>query len=335
MSRRLTRALCAVAAASLAVITMGSARAGTAGAAPAVNPDAPQPGVTLALAGEVNAATDLFYTGTSGQLWTVHMSPMSENVPTPMGGKLTGGPAAVWIPYGTLPIHGLAVFGRGTDNQLWWRYQNSSGWTGWAPLGGVLTSRPAVSLGTAAAPGALTVFVRGSDGAVWGRTLIGTLSTSATKWTQWSSYGGTLLPGTAPAAAENAAGLFIAAVGTDQAVWVREQLAGKWLAWQPIGGQTTADPGIFTPSANAVVAFVRGTDQAAWYREFLGHTKAVRTGWNSLQGTLTSGPAAITQRESSQYGQTSVFVLGSDSRPWIRSGTWPALSVWMLARIGG
>jgi len=334
MSRRLTRALYAVAAASLAIATLGSARAGTAGAAPAVSPDAPQPGVTLAVAGEGNAATDLFYTGTSGQLWAVHMSPMSENVPTPMGGKLTGGPAAVWIPSGTLPLSGLAVFGRGADNQLWWRYQNSSGWSGWVPLGGVLTSRPAVSLGADGAPGALTVFARGGDGAVWGRTLTGVPGTGPAKWTQWSSYGGSLLAGTAPASAGNAAGLFIVAVGTDQAVWVKDQLAGKWLAWQPIGGKTTADPAIFTPSPDAVVAFVRGTDQAAWYREFLGHTKAVRTGWNWLQGTLTSGAAAITQHELSRYGQTSVFVLGSDSRPWMRSGTWPALSVWMLARIG-
>lgn len=48
------------------------------------------------------------------------MSPMAQNIPVSLGGKLIGGPAAVRIPPGTLPISGLAVFARGTDNALWY-----------------------------------------------------------------------------------------------------------------------------------------------------------------------------------------------------------------------
>jgi len=49
------------------------------------------------------------------------------------------------------------------------------------------------------------------------------------------------------------------------------------------------DPGIASPSPNAVVAFVRGTDNAAWYNEFFGHTSGATVGWHSMGGNLTSG----------------------------------------------
>lgn len=259
--------------------------------------------------------------------------PNGANVPDPLGGKLIGGPAAVWIPPGTLPIGGLAVFGRGTDNRLWWRHQTSSGWSAWASLGGRLTSKPTANVGGALAPGAVAVFARGTDGAVWGRALHGN-TMGGVEWTPWVSLGGRLLAGTAPASAGNDSGLFIAAVGTDRAVWVAEELVGKGLSWQSVGGRTTVDPGVASPSASAVVAFARGTDNAAWYKEFFGHTGGVTAGWHSLHGKLTSGVSALTQHEGSQFGATSVFALGSDNRAWMDTGTWPALTGWQLVRVG-
>ncbi len=56
------------AAVSLAIITMGSTGISTASAATAA-PDRPRPGVTLGVATEGNGSTDLFYTGTRGQVW--------------------------------------------------------------------------------------------------------------------------------------------------------------------------------------------------------------------------------------------------------------------------
>jgi hypothetical protein len=76
------------------------------------------------------------------------------------------------------------------------------------------------------------------------------------------------------------------------------------------------------------VALVRGAGNAAWYNEFFGRPAAVATGWHSLQGGLTSGVTAITQREGMRYWRTSVLVLGTDNQPWMKSGTWPALSGW-------
>jgi hypothetical protein len=313
---------------------MGSAAAGTAGAAMAARPDPPRPGVTLAVAGEGNERSDLFYTGTSGQVWRVYMSPMGQNEPQSLGGKLIGGPAAVWIPPGALPISGLAVFGRGTDNRLWWRHQTGSGWSAWQSLGGRLTSKPDVHFGSALAPNALAVFVRGDNGAVWARALHGTGNPGQLEWTEWTSGGGQLLAGTGPVAVGNAAGLFVVAVGTNHVVYVKEHLVGKTLPWRPIGGKTTADPGIASPSPKAVVAFVRGTDGAAWYNEFYGHTKGVTAGWHSMHGKLTSGVSAITQQEGSVFWTTSVFALGTDNRPWMKTGMWPALSGWTHVRIG-
>ncbi len=304
--------------------------AGPAGAQ--TSPVPPQPGATLGVAGEGNERLDMFYTGTDRQVWMVHMSPMGQNVPAPLGGRLIGGPAAVWVqPGGLSSTAMLVVFGRGTDNALWWIHQTASGWSRWASLGGVLTSTP-----TAAAEPSqgsfLLVEARGSNGAVWNRTLQGPRRI----WEPWNSIGGRLLPGTAPALAINGGGLFAAAVGTDRAVWVAEdRYGGPGFVWHSIGGRTTASPGIATPAeSGAVVAFARGTDNAAWYKEFFGHTAGVTAGWHSLGGRLTSGVTALTRQEALQFGPTSVFALGRDNRAWMDSGTWPALTGWQLVRVG-
>jgi hypothetical protein len=256
---------------------------------------------------------------------------MAQRVPRSLGGKLIGGPAAVWIPPGTLPISGFAVFGRGTDNRLWRRHQTSSGWSAWQSLGGRLTSKPTVHLGSGALTNGtpLTVFVGGDNGAVWGGALHTEGVPGQLEWTGWVSLGGQLLAGTGPAWVSNASGLFVVAVGTNRVVYMRENLVGHpWSPWRPIGGKTTADPGIASPSPNAVVAFVRGTDNAAWYNEFYGHTKGVTAGWHSMHGKLTSGVIASTRPALSQ---TTVFVLGTDNQPWANG--WPAPSGWGRAVI--
>jgi hypothetical protein len=323
MPSYLMRGLYAAVVASLALVAAGPARAGAAGPAQPARADQPRPGATLSVAIADNTWPDLFYAGTNGQVWQVRLSNMAQRVPVSLGGQLIGGPAAVYISPGPLPITGFAVFGRGTDNRLWWRHQAGSGWSGWASLGGALTSRPTAIIGGAVAPGTLSVFVRGSDGAVWGRALHETPVPGQMEWTPWVSLGGKLLPGTAPASVGNSSGLFVAAVGTDRAVWVREQLAGKPPAWHSIGGQSAADPGLTSPSPNTVAAFVRGTDNAAWYNEFFGRATGIAAGWHSMRGQLTSGVTAVTRITTSQ---TSVFVLGTDNLPWANG--WPDFSGW-------
>lgn len=326
MSRRLTRGLCAVAAASLAIVMAGSVRAGAAGAAPVVKPDQPQPGVAFSV-DQDNSWSYMVYTGRNGQVYYLRLVGVPHRAPLSKGGKLIGGPAAVWVPPGTLPISGHVIFGRGTDNRLWWRHQVGDSWSAWAPLGGVLTSRPAAVVGGGLSPNSLSVFVRGTDGAVWFRTLHGTPEPGQLRWTPWTRLGGNLLAGTAPAVTSNAAGLFVAATGTDHAVWVRQRLVGTTTfgPWHSIGGKTAAEPGITSPAPKVVTAFIRGADNAAWFNEFYGSTTGVMPGWNSLHGKITSAVTAVPRPLASR---DTVFALGTDNLPWGRG--WPAGPAWAL-----
>jgi hypothetical protein len=306
--------------------------AGPASAQPAPAP--PMPGVTLGAAISPDLVTrDLVYTGTDHQVWSVDLSNMSQNVPQSLGGKIVGGPSAAWVSPGTLsPTGGLAVFGRGPDNRLWWRHQTSSGWSRWASLGGTITSRPTAAYWQGPESGILGVFARGADGAVWGRVEYHV--SGHTAWTSWSSYGGHLLTGTGPAVAFTHGRIFLAAVGTDRAVWVRHNSPSGWRPWHSIGGHTTVVPALATPADGVVVAFARGTTNTASYNEFHGQTAGVTAGWHSIGGTLTSGLTAIPNQVESAAAATSVFALGPDHQPWVDTGTWPALTGWQQVHIG-
>ena len=270
-----------------------------------------------------NSYSDLTYTGRNGQVYQVRLVGVPHRAPAPRGGKLIGGPAAVWVPPGTLPISGHVIFGRGTDNRLWWRHQVGFGWSGWAPLGGVLTSRPAVTIGGSLAPDSLSVFVRGTDGAVWCRTLHGTPEPGQLQWTPWISLGGKLLPGTAPAVGSNASGLFIAATGTNHAVWVRQRLVGKTFGpWHSIGGKTAAGPGITSHGTERGGGVHPRHGQRGVVQRVLRQHDGRGRGWHSLHGKLTSGVTAVPRPLASR---DTVFALGTDNLPWAKAGR-PALA---------
>jgi hypothetical protein len=320
----------------LAVLAGGGA-ALTLAAGPASAQSAaarPMPGVTPGAAISPDLATrNLLYTGTDHHVWIVDLSLMSQNVPDSLGGNIVGGPAAAWISPGDLsPAARLAVFGRGPDNRLWWRHQTSSGWSRWASLGGRITSRPTAVYWQGPDSGILGVFARGADGAVWGRVEYHV--SEHTDWTPWSSYGGHLLPGTGPAVAVTHGRIFLAATGTDRAVWVRHNSPGGWRPWHSIGGRTTATPALATPADGIVVAFARGTARTASYNEFRGQTAGVTAGWHSLGGTLTSGLTAVPGQVESATAFTSVFALGPDHQAWVDTGTWPDLTGWQRVHIG-
>jgi len=94
--------------------------------------------------------------------------------------------SVVAAPKGRRPLDILAVAGRAADLQ--------------ARGGGHLRR-----------PGKLSVFVHGTDGAIWYRTL------GNGRWGGWTRLGGKLLPGTGPAAAYDYTGHLLAtAVGTDR-----------------------------------------------------------------------------------------------------------------------
>ena len=315
-----------LAAITTVILCGGSLLTLSSGGLAAAGPAAPAPGATVSAVVNGTHAPRLFYVSSDGQVWMRDLARPASS-PVNLGGRLLGGPAAVWIPPGDLFAAGAyAVFGRGTDSALWWKYQTASGWSQWASLGGGLTSGPAVSA-TPTYGGASSslafVYARGTDGALWLRVL-----DHGRRWQPWGRIGGRLLPGTRPAAAEND-GLFVAVTGTDRASWVAMELpGGPGFAWRSLGGRTTVTPGIAAPSGNTVVAFARGTDSAAWYSQFWVRARNVAAGWHSLGGGLTSGPTAIPTIVDMSQGPAYLFALGTDSQVWMRTGTWPALHAW-------
>jgi gamma-D-glutamyl-L-lysine dipeptidyl-peptidase len=300
----------------------------------AVLTQGPAPGLTLGAAGNGSQPPRLFYADSGGQVWMQDLA--AGGSPVSLGGHLVGGPAAVWVPAGSpFSAGAFVVFGRGLDSALWWTYQTATGWSGWASLGGRITSKPtAYATPTSGSSTiAAAMYVRGADGAVWFRAL-DRVPASLPTWEPWRSLGGRLLPGTSPAAAQASGGVFVAAVGTDKALWVATSPSGgPGSVWHSLGGQTTSDPAVAVPGQSPMigVAFVRGVDNKAWYNELSGQTAGVTPGWHSLGGQLTSGVTAAPTTAGGPQGLTYLFALGADNQAWMRSGTWPALRGWTPA----
>ena len=276
----------------------------------------PKPGVApaaVALTGEA----DLFYTGSDSHVYVAGLAPAAPAAS--LGGRVTGGPAPVAIPSGSLGGPAIALFARGTDNALW--IFNGGNPPQWVTLGGHLTSKPAAAAGALTGGDAIDVVARGTDGAIWDREL------TATALRPWTRVGGHVLAGTAPAAVNVGGTLYVLAVGTDGALWRNSSTDGTtWSGWLSLRGHVTG-PGAATPAAGVGVAFARGTNNAAYYNEFAGTTPGVSSGWHTLGGKITSGLGAA----SAPDGTTWALALGSDNRIWQRTGVWPALKGWSRA----
>lgn len=119
---------------------------------------------------------DVVVLGTDGQLyqrfwlndrWSGGWIPQGE----PAGAtSLVGDPTAVWAsPTGP---NRLDLFARGSDDKLWRRSWNGSAWSDWArPFGtlGTLASSPDATLyDQGVIRDQVAVFVRGTDGGLWG-----------------------------------------------------------------------------------------------------------------------------------------------------------------------
>ena len=112
-------------------------------------------------------------------------------------------------------------------------WDDAAGRHGWEYLGGYLTSSPAA---TSSGTGAIDVFVRGGDGALWQRTY------SKNAWGGWASLGGGIYSGTGPAASSWGAGrLDVFVEGTNGALY-HQSYAGAWSGWESLGGYLTSSP---------------------------------------------------------------------------------------------
>jgi hypothetical protein len=231
------------------------------------------------------------------------------------GGSFVQGPSV--IPSG----NDVLVFDVGANNQL---YVDScdlaAHCSGWSSLGGVITSKPgAVFQGPNVAD--YSVYARGTNGAVWGRT-----HTTA-GWGSWYQEGGNLRAGTGPAAAD-LNGTYVLVTGTDNQLYLAE--VGHF-GFEPVGGMTTASPGLAVTAASsagpaALVGVARGTDNQGYYHRFLSSSP----GWHAMGGTFSTG---LTVANEAGTTTTTTFGLGSDSRLYAGTQSWatypPKLYSWI------
>jgi hypothetical protein len=293
-----------------------------AGAAAAQAPVLPLAGATPAVAATGPSADFVFwYTGSDKHAYRL---PLAFGSPS-AGGTLVGGPGLAFV--AESPCTGcrsyIVAYARGSNNAL---YQFTD-FNGWQSLGGGLTSRPGVAEGALSGTGgeAIDVVVRGYDGSTYLKEFPVVVGAVPGRPGGWMHLGGRVLAGSGPAAVNVGGTLYVLAIGTDGAVWVRHSTDGAhWSGWQSLGGRGSGDVGAASPAPGVGVVFVRGPGNAVWYNEFAGTTAGVSPGWHSLAGQLTSGVGA----GAAPDGSTAVVVLGPNGRIYIRTGTWSALGNW-------
>jgi hypothetical protein len=200
-----------------------------------------------------------------------------------------------------------------------------------APAGGFCSALAALSLFalTASQPALadssnqVQVGVGGSDQALWVRQNTGS----------FGGFSGVLLAAPAIASVPNGSGpgvpLYIA-TGTDHALWVRNQSQG-WRHLSPSATYCIDNPAAevetigFQGSPTLTVA-CQGSDHTLWYASeqvSAGAMPAPLTGWQSLGGVLTNGPAVATvdplHPAAKFQPNITFFVNGSDNHVWTRT----------------
>jgi hypothetical protein len=156
-------------------------------------------------------------------------------------------------------------------------------------------------------------FYRGADNAVYWRSFFG-----SGPWSAQRSIGGVIAG--APAAAMARTTLFMAARGTNNALWLRTMHLGTWGDWFSWGGALTSSPAISGTSDGRIDVFARGTDGAVWTRTLPSIYGGTLTPWKSLGGKVTTAPAVPNTL-------TEVYAAGTDHAVWVNSGSgWKRLS---------
>jgi hypothetical protein len=149
-------------------------------------------------------------------------------------------------------------------------------------LGGNTTSSPDLST---KGPGRLQVFGRGSDGALWSRTM------GFEAWSGWTSLGGSLRENGGPGAVSiNSSSTDVVAVNSEATTWHWWESSGSWSGPESLGGNSTSDPDLASWGPEREDVFARGSDGHIWHRAWAG-------GWGSWEKlneeSIEGGPAAV------------------------------------------
>lgn len=238
------------------------------------------------------------------------------------------------------------LFVQGYNGALWYNKQanynndtssNNWGWGGWqslgAPLGGNITSSPCA---VSRSPDALDVYVRGADGALWERTT----ANNGASWSNWSSLGGQVAPGTGAGASGWAGREDVFVEGMNGALYQKTWTAASgWSGWASLGGTLTSSPAAVSRATGLITVCVRGNDNGVWLKSYNNGW----SGWSSIGGVLASGtgPAlsAWCANRSSSWGpymdRLDVFVEGSSGHVYQK--TWTAANGWTTSwvNLGG
>ncbi len=112
--------------------------------------------------------------------------------------------------------------------------------------------------------------------------------------------------------------------GQDNGLWHKTyDISNGWYGWESLGGYITSDPAVVSLEDGRLDVFARGLDNGLWHIAYYSSNndwlpRNSHPGWNnweSLGGSLTSGPAA----GSWGYGDIQVFARGEDNGLWERT----------------
>ncbi|WP_329129790.1 glycoside hydrolase family 27 protein [Streptomyces sp. NBC_01476] len=222
-------------------------------------------------------------------------------------GVKLGGPAASADPALVRDGDRLTAFTRDAAGHLREQTGRSGQWTGRAtdlggPTGGRFLGQPAAY---ASAGGRIDVFVRGTDGHAYLRSLTGG------HWGRWQDLGGKLAD--APTAAYQGPGAWtLFATGADGTVTSRGASGGWTSIGAPAGPALYGRPSAVTDAAGRVHVAVRAADDAVWSR--VRDASGTWSQWTSLGGTIGGSPTLVTTG-----GTVQLLARASDYTLWQRT----------------
>ncbi|MET0342737.1 MAG: hypothetical protein ABW252_17150 [Polyangiales bacterium] len=192
----------------------------------------------------------------------------------------------------------LDLFFRGAGGSLR-HLVHDDGASRWEDIGGTVQGDPAA---VSSDVGRIDVFARGSDNALWQKTL------EDDRWTSWRSLGGSLASG--PAAASGAAGeIDVVAKSSAGGLVHRQFRDGAWGGWKRIDGNLSSDPGFDIDEHGTLHLAARAMNGTTLYRRF-------ETGWSSWQVVPGGDTAQSAPAVAAGDGKVVGFVRGGDSAIW-------------------
>jgi len=109
---------------------------------------------------------------------------------------------------------------------------------------------------------------------------------------------------------------------------MRQQTAGTWGPWQPLGGVFNSGPAVTTTAGDGLVVAGVGADSALWVRV---RTGSAWSAWHRVVAAINADPALTV----TPGGNLLAVVRGSDNAGWVSVGD-PAGTSWShWLRIGG